>query len=319
VSDQREDPLGSHPSTSGRLIISASDGKRISLVPNHRHPDPVSLRQIDIVQMTDPTALRSAFAADEIDIMVVAADEHEIHEGREPATQDGYLVSAPSNSISMLSVRPEGILADPQLRHLLSHWFPREAFQERFLGREGRAAYGFSATTRYAAWSPSDKPPKLLARQVPELEFIVPPSERTVYRAHWLAEEVYRVTGLSLRVTAPSWQEYWAAVSDAGTGDLLWCGLNVEEDQLRDWVLYNLLGEHIPLPTAIEPMRQKVWSGDENILLEVERQILTDGWVIPLYHHHQTYLARHGLKGFSLEASDWPLPGVHHVSELRWA
>lgn len=318
LGDRLESPLGSDPATSGQLTIAAADERQISLVPNPRHPDPVALRQIDIIRITDPGALRAAFAADQIDVMVVAADELEILEGREQATRDGYLVSRPSNAISMLSVRPEGTLADAQLRHLLSHWFPRQAFQERFLGAEGQAAYGFSPTMRYTPWGGEGDPPRQVARHAPELEFIVPPGERAVARAHWLAEEVYRAAGLSLRVVPLPWGEYWSALSDPAAGDLFWCGAEVQDDHPRHWIRYNLFGDWLPLPASAEPLRRRVWSGSEEDLLAAERQLLSDGWVIPLYHHYQTYLVRRGLQGFTVEASDWPLPGVHHVSELRW-
>lgn len=318
VGDRIESPLGSDPATSGRMTIASADEQSISLVPNPHHPDPVVLRRMDIIRITNPETLRYAFATNEIDVMVVAADESEIFDGREQATWDGEIVSRPSNAISMLSIRPNGRLADPQLRHLLSYWFPRQAFQEHFLGAEGRAAHGFSPATRYLPWGNDGEPPKHLARHAPELEFIVPAGERKVARARWLAEEVYRVTGLSLHVSPKSWSEYWSALSDPLVGDLLWCGIVVQDDHPRHWVRYNLFGDWLPLPASAEMLRQRVWSGSQDDLLEAERQLLTDGWVIPLYHHYQTYLVRRGLQGFTVEASDWPLPGVHHISQLRW-
>src|SRR5579883_306880 len=316
--DRLESPLGSHPATSGRLTIAEADSTKISLVPNPRHPDPVALQRIDIIHITDPAALRMAFAANEIDVMVVAADEQEILEGREPATRDGYLVSKPSNAISMLSVRPEGKLTDPQLRDLLRRGVPRKAFQKRFLGVEGRAAYAFSSTIRYIPLEGSDEPQERIMQHAPELEFIVPPSERTVARAHWLAREIYQTTGLSLHVTPLRWSDYWSALSDPTAGDVLWCGKVVEDDHPRHWIRYGLFSDWLPLPPNTEPLRQLAWFGDEKELLTVEQELLDDGWVIPLYHHYQTYLVRQGLQGFLVEASDWPLPGVLHISELRW-
>lgn len=310
--------LGGHPDTAGRYGVRAASQSMVGLRRNALHRDPAQIDGVELVLITEPEQLREAFAANEIDIMVVADDERDLWDGTDARCREGQIMSAPTNSVSMLSVRPNGALADGRLRARIADGIPRQAFCSTYLGDDSQVAYGFSEELRRT-------PIDLGGTSTPEkhasaLTFIVPPSERTIARGHWLADALEAAAGIPVTVLAPNWKEYWEALSDPDAGDLLWCGITVDEDTARHWVRYNLFGSWLPLPPKFAATRQLVWALDcpDDALVRAERELVSDGWVIPLYHHRQTYLVRQNLTGLQIEPGDWPIPGVLHTQGLRW-
>jgi ABC-type transport system substrate-binding protein len=309
----------SDPFTAGRFIVaSAADGD-IALKPNMRHPRRPSIDLFQIVHVTDPEELRSGFAQGRFDIIVVAGDEGEIFDGTDPRIRNGEIYQSPSNSISVLSARPGGLLADDSLRHAIAAAVPREEFADKYLSAAGRPAYAFTRDSRGRPGRVQCQESSMSSHQR-DVTFIVPPSERTVSRARWISQIVHRRAGINLIVTVPSWPAYWDAVSDPQGGDLLWLGISVEFDTPRQWVQDCLFGPWLPVPGNYVGLKERVraTAATDEELIAAEATLLADGWLMPLYHHYQTYLVRKGLQGLQLDPTDWPIPGIHHAEDLRW-
>jgi len=308
----------SHNHTNGRFKIDNALDGGITLSANRNHPCRPRLARLDLVHMTRPEDLHAGFARNELDVICIAGDETDILSGRDKRLQDGRIIRSQSNSISTLFARPRGVLADEGLRYAVAAAIPREEFGASHLKDSGRAACGFTEPTR-------SRDSVILrgqgkARTGTEITFIVPPSERTVGRGRWIADWIAKRTGLNMRVVVPSWQNYWRAVHNPAGGDLLWGGISVEEDQARYWVRYNLFGSWLPIPEYYESLRRLVWAAQatDADLVAAERDLVEEGWVMPLYHHYQTYLVRRGLRGLHVDPADWPIPGIHYADQLTW-
>jgi hypothetical protein len=309
--------LDTHPATSGPYYVERADADGISLRSNPCHPAVPAIDFVRILHITHPGMLRQLFERADIDIMVVGGDEVDIHTGK--ILSDGILHAGPSTTISMLTARPNGVLVDDDLRLLVASAIPRDAFRKQYLGVDGRSAYGFSTGVRNDISAvPSCS---TTARKWPRIVFIVPPSERTINRGRWLAGKITARTGAEIELQVPSWPDYWAALHDSRGGDLIWAGIQVELDDARYWVRYNLFGHWLPIPKHFSQLRSDVWSRDISVenLERAERSLISDGWVMPLYQHYQCYLVRAGISGFQIDDWDWPLPATQRITDLSWS
>jgi MarR-like DNA-binding transcriptional regulator SgrR of sgrS sRNA len=304
--------LGSHPQTSGLFRFESAAAGSVVLRANDRHQRRPAVDVVVVTTGTDPERLLRQFLDDEIDVVPIGGEEYERAQGL--AARGGTLESGPTNAISTLVVRATGALRDPGLRRTVARSVPRAEFVSKFLAGQGEAAHGFTAAARARRASANTR---ARAGDHRPLRLLVPPIERTGSRANWLASRFERTAGLRISVRELSWPDYWAAYGDADAGDMLWCGIGVHEDQPRDWVLGILNGTLALSPEARAAGRGASNASDEQ-LLATERQLLDEGWLIPLYKHRQCYLCRVGLRGIALEPTDWPLPGVRHAEDLRW-
>jgi hypothetical protein len=312
--------LDSHSSGNGQFGMHYADDGLLTLTANLRHARRPKMKSIKIVHVTNPSELRDRFSSRDLDVIVVGGDEDDIFRGEDVRLREGDLYRQRSNAISLISVRPGGALADDELRRALITAFPREEFHQRYIRNSGQAVTGFSPALRAQPQGPAANPGYPSARSR-ILTFIVPRSERTILRADWLAAVIGPQINATIKVIAPTWKEYWSALADPDAGDMLWTGISVDNDTPSEWVRYNLFGGSIPIPDRYSQMRARVWSaqGTDGDLLDAERTLVNDGWVIPIYQHYQTYLVRRGLMGLRIDPADWPIPGVHYAGDLEWA
>ena len=292
----------------------------MTLTANLAHPRQPKMSTIRICHVTDPQALRVGFWRRDYDVIVVGGDEKQILDGSDSRIRDGQIYHGQSNFVSMLAAKPEGVLADESLRRTIAGALPRAEFAQKFLGAGGRAVWGFTPESRDTPQPVSDAShgrPSI----APSVVFVVPPSERTVSRANWLSQVIHDRTGVKLEVTVPSWKEYQSAVNDPHGGDLLWMGIGVDFDTPRQWVEDCLFGPWLPIPDSYLSLKEQINQSDaaSEELVEAERALLADGWMMPLYHHYHTYLVRKGLRGLKLDPADWPIPGIQYAEDLSWS